>query len=267
MVRFAPALLIGCFCVTLPVLSSAHELWVEPETWQVAEGETIRADLRNGEEFSGSRLSWFDRSVARADLAIGETLQQITARMGDRPAMQAEAFAEGLAVVIHETTPSKITYKTWEKFQKFVDHKALPVTRAAHEAAGHPAEGFAESYTRHAKALVAVGDGGGSDRAFGLQTELVALENPYTETFGGEMRVRLLYQGQPRKGAQVEIFDRAPDDTVTIRLTTTDDKGEALIPVTRGHTYLLDAVLLRPGSVDGALYDTLWAALAFHVPN
>ncbi len=254
-------------CVLLPSLSSAHELWIEPQSWQVAAGDEIIADLRNGEEFSGAALAWFDRSVARAEFAIGNEKVTYSARLGDRPALVAPAFASGLAVLVHETTPSRITYKTWEKFEKFDAHKDLGVEKAAHLAAGHPESDFTEAYTRHAKSLVAVGDGAGSDSAFGLETEFVALTNPYAAGFDGQMRVLLTYQNAPRANVQIEVFDRAPDGEVDVRLARTDGGGRATIPVTPGHVYLFDSVVLRPGTEEGAVYDTLWAALTFYVPK
>jgi hypothetical protein len=39
------------------------------------------------------------------------------------------------------------------------------------------------------------------------------------------------------------------------------------IPVKSGHEYLLDAVVLRAADPDdGAVWETLWAALTFAVP-
>lgn len=254
------------FCVLFPGVSSAHELWVEPEIWSVEPGAEIVADLRNGENFKGAALAWFDRSVARADLEIAGKTVPYSARMGDRPALVSEAFASGLAVLVHETTPSEIRYQTWKKFQKFIDHKDLGVSKSAHLAAGHPESGFTESYTRHAKSLVKVGDGAGQDRAFGLETEFVALTNPYAAEFDGQMRVKVLYNNAERANVQVEIFERGPDASVDVRLTETDASGIATIPVQKGHSYLLDAVVLRGSTRDGAIYDTLWAALTFHVP-
>ncbi|MEO9515766.1 MAG: DUF4198 domain-containing protein [Paracoccaceae bacterium] len=258
---------VALFCGFTPTLSSAHELWIEPERWRFEKGDEIRADLLNGENFSGSKLAWIHNNVSRADVAFGPIQFQVSGRMGDRPALVTEAQQDGLAIVIHETTPSRISYKTWEKFQKFVDHKDLGITRTDHEAKGHPPEGFTESYTRHTKSLIAIGDGAGVDRAFGLQTEIVALTNPFADGFNNDMQIQLLYQGRARLNTQVEIFERAPDETVSVSTVKTDNAGIARIPVKSGHTYLFDAVVIRPGSQGNAIYDTLWAGLSFHVPN
>ncbi len=246
----------------------AHELWISPIEYRVGEGATIVADFRNGENFVGTQLAFFDRSSTRLQVAGPGGIVDVKPRNGDRPAIEIEAGKAGLHVLAYETTPSRLTYKDWAKWMKFVDHKDLNAVAAAHTARGLPQENFKEGYTRHAKALVAVGSGNGQDAALGLETEIVALTNPYAANFDQNMRIEVLYQGQPRAQAQVEIFERAPSGAVAVTLTKTDDMGRAVINTQPGHTYLLDAVLLREPmrDDDDIAWETLWAALTFQVP-
>ena len=245
----------------------AHEFWIEADSYQVAPGNTITARFRNGEEFSGPNLAFFDFRSARLESAGPDGLSTLRPRSGDNPAIVIEDAAGGLTILMHETKPGALSYKTWEKFQKFADHKDFQDIEARHQERGLPRQDFSESYTRFAKALVAVGPGTGHDSEFGFQTEFVALTNPYHPDFAGEMQVQLLYLASPRPDAQVEVFDRAPDGSVTVTLTRTDADGMARVPVTPGHTYLFDAVVLRPAAEDDkAVWETLWAALTFAVP-
>ncbi|MFC6584097.1 DUF4198 domain-containing protein [Sulfitobacter aestuariivivens] len=117
-----------------------------------------------------------------------------------------------------------------------------------------------------------MGDGAGSDAHYKMATEFVALTNPYDAGFDGTMHIALYDQDARRPDAQVEVFDRAPGGAVTVTLHRTDAAGEARIPVSPGHEYLFDAVILRPspeaGNYDNApVWDTLWAALTFRVPE
>ena len=238
----------------------------------MAPGDAIQADIRNGERFEGRALSYFERSTVRLEQAFDGTTTTVEARSGDLPALTLQApDSDGLLVLAYETTPSQVTYRDWEKFLRFAHHKDFADIEARHDAAGYPRDTFREGYTRHAKALIAVGDGRGADRKMGLETELVALTNPYAADFDGTMRVALTYQGEPRGDAQVEVFDRAPDGTVEITLARTDAEGQAAIPVAPGHEVLLDAVVLRPAPESDApnapVWETLWAALTFRVPG
>lgn len=264
--------LLFCLSIGFGAPALAHEFWIEPTEFQVGAGEDLVANLRNGQNFEGTALAWFDNRFTRFDMISGDDLTPVPGRLGDTPALNTTAPNEGLLVIVHETTPSSLTYTEWEKFLAFADHKDFKTAAADHEANGWSQERFRETYTRHAKALVAVGDGAGSDRAFGLETEFVALTNPYAEGFTGPMRVQVHYRDVPRPDAQVEIFDRAPDGTVTVSLTRTDAAGQAEIDVSPGHDYLLDAVVLRESAEAGTsdtapVWETLWAALTFAVPE
>ncbi|MGJ8545617.1 MAG: DUF4198 domain-containing protein [Sulfitobacter sp.] len=250
----------------------AHEFWIEPENYQVQPSKSFSADLRNGQEFSGTALGFFENRTLRFDTAMGDAIAPVEGRMGDRPALQSQTpDREGLWVLLHEAAPSTVTYKEWDKFLSFAKHKDFPDAQTTHLAEGWPTDKFRETYTRHSKALVAVGNGAGSDRAYGLATEFVALSNPYLPDFSGMMQVQLLYQGTARSDAQIEVFDRAPDGTVTITLHRTDAQGNAAIPAAPGHSYLYDAVVLRPAprgdAPDAPVWETLWAALTFAVPK
>jgi uncharacterized GH25 family protein len=260
--------------LVLPISQAvAHELWIEPNAYQVTPDDSIQANFKNGQNFAGNSLSFFDRSSMRFDYVFDNEVTTLTPRAGDSPALQLQPLGkDGLLVVVHETTPSNLTYKEWEKFLKFVAHKDFQNAAADHIANGWSQERFKESYTRHVKTLIGVGSGIGSDSAQGLATEFVALTNPYADGFDGQMSVALTYQGKPRADAQVEVFDRAPDETVTITLHRTDAQGQATIPVTPGHSYLFDAVVLRPAPIkaddpNAPVWETLWAALTFAVPQ
>ena len=245
----------------------AHEFWIDAEQYQLDSGAQVVARFRNGQLFEGIDLAFFPNRSHRFEIVLDGRATKIAPRLGDSPAVDVPAPGDGLAVVIHETTPSTVRYKTWDDFAAFAEHKDFPGIRAAHEARGLPTENFDESYTRHAKALIAIGDGAGADAAMGMETEFIALANPYTDDLSAGLPVRLMYQGAIRADAQVEIFDRAPGAAVTVTLTRTDADGRAIIPVQPGHTYLIDAVVLRPAPEGGtAVWETLWAALTFAVP-
>lgn len=258
---------LAMWCAICASYATAHEFWIEPQAFQVAQGDQVMAHLKNGQGFKGTSLAYFDRNIARFDVIAGDSVAPVEARMGDSPALDIVAPATGLLVVVHETTPSFVTYKEWEKFAAFAAHKDFADIKARHDANGFGDVPFKERYTRHAKALIAIGDGAGADKTTGLKTEFLALSNPYLPGFDGIMKVQLLYQGAPRPDAQVEVFDRAPGGAVDITLHRTDAAGIATVPVTPGHEYLFDAVVLATADdSEDAVWDTFWAALTFGVP-
>lgn len=247
----------------------AHESWLQPQSYRVGSGDAIIADIRVGENFKGTALSYFPTQVSRLSMISGETETDLTPRMGDKPAIQTVAPKRGLVTLVHVTAGSFLTYSEWQKFLNFVSHKDFPGLPQAHLDRGLPQTKFRESYTRHVKSLIAVGDGTGMDRQIGLRTEIVALANPYLP-LSGDLPVQVFFEGQTRPDAQVEVFEMAPDGSVEVSLTRTDADGVAQIPVKTGYAYLLDAVvLLDTGNDDvkaGPVWESHWAALTFQIP-
>lgn len=257
--------------VALP--ASAHELWIEPVDYTVAPDSVVEATLVNGQSFGGTAIAYFPTRIARFALALGDAEAAVAGRPGDSPALSMPPLGEGLHVALYQSAGDILTYDSYAVFARFVEHKDFPGRiHRDHRDRGLPEEGFREYYTRFSKALIAVGAGEGADRSVGFETELVALLNPYTDDLAGGMPVQAFYQGAPRVDAQVELFDKAPDGTVAITYHRTDDQGIALLPVVAGHSYLVDAVVLREPSEPlaaetGAVWESLWAALTFAVPG
>ncbi len=251
---------------------AAHELWLEPLDYQVNQQDRLEANIVNGQQFDGLKLAFIPQRIAAYMVFNGDAQSRVEMRTGDTPGLQAAPLGDGLHVVAYQSTTATVDYEEWAKFERFVHHKDLPVTLDAHVARGLPQDGFSEVYSRFSKTLIAVGSGAGSDRRIGLETEIVALTNPYTDDLSNGVRVQLFYRAEPRRNEQIEIFDKAPDGTVTISTTRTDNDGIAAIPVMSVHSYMLDAVVLREPTAElaatsGAVWETLWANLTFAAPQ
>ncbi len=260
-------LVLAALLSAMPV--RAHEFWISPETYMIAADGQLVAHLRVGQNFSGSAHSYIPDKFVRFDLVAGEATVPVEGRMGDRPALSMAVPAEGLVTVVHQTTDYFLSYRNAARFAGFVTDKDLAWALAAHAGRGLPETGFRERYSRYAKSLVAVGCGAGADAEVGLTTEIVALANPYSGDLAGELPVRVLYQGEPRAGVQLEVFDKSPGGSVSVTRLSTDSGGLAVVPVRPGHEYLLDAVVLRPVDPEdagGAVWESLWASLTFMVP-
>lgn len=249
--------------------AKAHEFWIDPVQHQVAAGETVIADIRVGQDFEGGAYSFIPRSIRRFDFAMNGDIQPVQGTVGDRPAMVVAPQDEGLLVAIHVTTDSRLTWATWEKFENFLKHKDLTWGLAEHDARGLSRENVRERYSRYAKSLIAVGHGKGSDIEAGLLTEIIALENPYTDDMSDGLDMRATYEGAPLKDTQIEVYEKAADGTVNVFTSRTDEAGVATIPVKPGHRYMLDAVVLRALEVKeetDPAWESLWANLTFEVP-
>ena len=260
------------FCIFVAYCGTAlsHEFWLEPERYQVAPGERIIADIRVGDKFKGPTNSYVKENFTRFEIIQAGKTTSVSGRLGDVPALAMAAPSSGLAVVAHETTVSNIRYYKWAKFSRFVHHKGFPDILDRHKARGLPETHFLERYSRHVKSLISVGNGSGSDVEVGMKTEFVAEANPYTDKLEKGLPIRLLLDGKPRSGTQVEIFARAPDGSVQVTLVKTDENGQAAISVSPGTEYLLDAVAIKPLEAEDPtskpVWETFWAGMTFKIP-
>ncbi|MGI1660894.1 DUF4198 domain-containing protein [Palleronia sp. KMU-117] len=267
-----PAILapiLACLAAT-PAMS--HEFWIDPVEFQLPADAPIVADLRVGQAFVGASQPFLPFGTRVFEVVLDGDVVPVEPRMGDRPALNVALPGEGLAIAVHVTGDSNVTYTDFSKFEAFVTHKDAVWTVAAHRARGLPDAPFTEVYSRYAKSLVAIGDGLGEDRALGLETEIVALENPYTGDMSDGIEVAVFYRQNPRSEAVIEVFERAPDDSVTVSTVRSDDRGRATVPVKPGHEYMLDTVVLREPAPElaaekGAVWESLWANLTFAVPE
>lgn len=269
---FPRPLAIVCALFALIPAALSHELWLEPKQFELDQGQSIEADIRVGQAFKGSPLSFNPNGFERFHIATDETVKPVTGRLGDVPAANVDTLTDGLNVLIYHASNALLTYTEWVKFTAFVDHKDFQGVYEQHKARGSPQTQFKEVYSRYAKSLVAVGKGEGRDKAFGLETEIVALANPYTDDLAAGLPVQVLYQNSPRAGAQVEVFERPPNGEVLITILRTNSEGVAHIPVQPGHTYMIDAVVLREPNAalaeeTGAVWESLWANLTFKMPD
>lgn len=262
--RILPLLLMLATPVT------AHELWIQPLDWQPAVDARLDADLVNGEFFEGDKLAYLPSWFSRFEIVAGDVRAPVESRVGDIPALAQPVLAAGLNVLIYQSVTSKVTYDDFAKFLKFTNDKGLGDIESQHKARGIPEVGFSELFRRYSKALVGVGTGAGADKREGLETEIVAIDNPYSAPLSA-VRVQVFYADEVRANVQIELFEKASDGSVLVTLHRTDAEGVAVLPVRSGYEYMVDAVVLRVPSDKmaadfGAAWESLWANLTFAVP-
>ena len=258
--------------VFLAAPASAHEFWLEPTAYQIPADGSLEADIVNGQNFVGTTQVFFPQRFEHFAIIAGPAAANVEGRAGDRPALTQEPVAEGLNIVAYQARNATVNYATWEKFQNFVDHKDLGDVLSRQRERGLPEAEFKEVYSRYSKTLIGVGHSEGADQRTGLETELVALNNPYIDDLSDGFTVQLFYREDPRANVQIEVFEKSKAGVVNIVYYQTNEDGIATFPVTAGNSYMVDAVVLREPTTElqeqtGAVWETLWANLTFGVPE
>lgn len=249
----------------------AHEFWIEPESFQVGPGETIRADLRVGQMLSGEPYPYLTDQIIAAQVVGPEGTTEISGNEGDLPALAVTPTEPGLHAILYHAAPSYVVFEDMTAFRDYLGYEGLGEVALAHKDRGLPTTEIAEEYIRNARALLQVGpaDPADVDEPTGMPIELVARQNPFVEGVT-EVEVQLLWRGEPVVDRQVSIF-RKPgpgmDEAKPTRsLVTTDAEGLATIPVDGGGFYLLNAVQMEPASGPGSVvWRSHWASLTFTV--
>ena len=257
--------------LAFPCTLFGHELWIDTTDFKVEKDTLLNLNLRNGENFDGFSLGYFDRSVKELYWRQNGKKFNNNSRQGDNPALQISPTDNGLISIIYVSKPSIIKYKDFSKFQNFVIEKHSPSALEIHKNLDFPRENFSELYTRYSKALVGVGTSKGFDTENNLELELVALENPYTDNMDDGIEILALYNGNPRAFSNLNVFERSnTDSSVNTFVVKTNDKGVAVVEVKNDCTYLIDNVIIRPANEKlfkerGVIWESLWAALTFSV--
>lgn len=245
-------------------LVNAHEFWLSPSTYILPSGEVLEVDLSFGDDFERTDVAYFPDQSKRFEIHVGNANLSLAQDRARDPAARINGLPDGLAIVIYErNAPREIfVYDTPEKFEAFLDTHSIKQD-VDWQAATQP---VAEKYNRFSKTLVKVGAGFGQDRNFGMETEIIAVTNPYLPSGRQTMSFDVYYQGAAQANRQVELYAKALTGfEVTRTLHRTDENGRVKIDVAPGQEYLLNSITYRPAQ-GGVQFESLWASISFAIP-
>ena len=173
--------------------------------------------------------------------------------------------APGLVVVGYHSKPSPLVL-TPQKFNQYLSEEGLEAVAALRAQRGETNAEARESFVRCAKALLLTGPAAAmqSDKALGFPLELVAERNPYLLKAGEDLRVQLLFKGQPIAGVLVAALNqRDPSARVAAR---SDARGEVRLNLSKTGAWLVKAVHMMPAAAGSDhQWDSLWASLTFEM--
>ena len=244
-----------------------HDFWIEPSAFTPAPGQRVAVRLRVGEHFRGDPVPR-DPSRIERFAAVGPSGEARVAGVANsEPAGFMTFGSPGLHLLVYDSNHASVELGG-EKFEEYLKMEGLEAVSTQRAKRGQTADPVKEVYSRCAKSLVAVGGGAGPgfDRTLGLPLELVPEANPYTLQGGGELPVRLLYEGKPLAGALVMALQKdRPEPKLSVR---SDAKGRVRLRLDRPGVWLVKAVHMVPAAKEtGADWESFWASLTFEVPG
>jgi uncharacterized GH25 family protein len=275
MMRYLEALgrvgLLWAVCALWAPALQAHNFWIELSTFTPAAGQRVILRLRVGQELKGDPVPR-DPSLIKRFVMVGPAGEApIPGVPNTEPAGFPVFPAPGLYTVVYDSSRYAVALAA-AKFEAYLKEEGLEKIVALRARQGKSAAAAKEVFSRCAKALVAVGGASsrdpGYDRVLGQRLELVAEKNPYALAGGGELPVRLLYEGKPLAGALVMALQRdRPDNLPGKVMARTDARGRVTLKLDRPGFWLVKAVNMIPAPPDaGADWESFWASLTLTLP-
>lgn len=243
--------------------ATAHDFWIEPQTFRPKPGTAVGLHLFVGQDFKGDSVPYFPQKFERYIVAGPAGTQPVPGVLGDEPAGTVTPAAPGLYVVGLRTRPDSVSFETSEEFERYLLKEGLERNLALHRRRMQSGKPVEETYFRCAKSLIAAGAvGDEADRVLGFPLELIAETNPYrTPT----LRLRLLNRDKPLEGALVIAFNKA-EPLAKLRART-DKNGRAEFDLPRRGVWLVTSVHMIPAPLlSGYDWMSLWASLTFERP-
>jgi uncharacterized GH25 family protein len=248
--------------------SGAHDLWlIPPENAAAKKPVVVHAAV--GMDFPKSELAPSTERYPRKFVVgpDGKTLPLKSAGKQDTLALlEFEAATPGIHVIAVETTP-KVLELDADKFNEYLVSDGLPHIfrlRAKEKTLNKPG---IERYRKSPTALFRIGREATGDwnKPLDLPLQIVPLQNPFERKAGDTLKVRVYFQRQPLKDANIG-WQRPGDGDTAAGYVRTDQSGDALIPVAQAGLMTIRLThMTRPKAADYE-WESFWTTLTFRMP-
>jgi hypothetical protein len=223
-------------------------------TFTVSDGAVRRERLRDLAVVSGGVRRELDRTLwGPVDTALSVVHVPLT--------------EPGTYVLGASLLPREITLQARDFNAYLAEEGILPIIERRRQL-GEQNAAARESYHKHVKALLQVGDARTDDYStvLGYPAELVPLENPYLLRAGSTLRLRALVEGQPSANQVVLYGGRTRTGArIAPRRATADANGVAAVRLSQAGRWYVKFIHMEPVQSDSLDYESKWATLTFEV--
>jgi uncharacterized GH25 family protein len=244
---------------------AAHDLFLKLDSYFAGPGARLVVRVLSG------TLSKSENAVAKdrvRDIAVVTptgTKRLDTdswADRGDTSVLTVTAGESGTYVIGASLRPKELRLEA-KDFNAYLADDGVPDVLAARRDAKELNRPARERYSKHAKALVQVGDRrtDGYQTALGYPAELIPLDNPYGLRRHGIFRVRAVVEGKPVANQLVTAGGRSGQRSVR-----TDSAGVAQFRIGSRGVWYVKFIHMQAAADDSTIdYESKWASLTFGV--
>ena len=248
--------------------ASAHDLYLMPERFHVASGETVGVAVHDGDAFPESEVS---ASLERLrDASLGGS--QGAARVlnlhldGKRVAGSVTVPGNGDLLLTVRTIPNFIALEA-DKFTAYLKEEGLTQVIESRAKSGDAGKAGRERYSKFAKAILLAGAPDEQYRhAVGYAIEIVPEKNPYQLKAGDALPVQVLFHGAPAAGLQLEAAWAGAGGSKVQVIGRTDAQGKITVPLASAGKWRLHSLKMeRCADASAADWESYWASLTFEI--
>jgi uncharacterized GH25 family protein len=249
--------------LALPAAAAAHDTWIRPANAPVSPGAIARLEVTSGDAFPALDSPIDPARVARADFRLGGKMEALGDRRRRPHALELRMKPErpGVAVVAVVLKSRQLTLEPALIAQYLEEIGATQTAGPIWEKIPNPRV-WRETYTKHAKTCVRVGEG--EDESWrqpaGLALEIVPERDPTRLSAGDSLPVRVLKGGAPLPNFSVG----AESGQGRKRRLRTDAEGRAVLVLDARGPWLVNGTDLRRAA-DGASWESDFTTLTLEV--
>ncbi len=260
------ALIVLAFALQHVSDAQSHEFWIEPNGFRPQVGSVLRIGLWVGDRFAGEAYPYDPDRIDRFTLVGAATEKPVIGKSGVAISL-VKIDAAGLHRIGYRSKRARNQLSAVE-FERYLKEEGLEQIIQRRAERGESDQVGLEVYSRCAKALVCAGGecATDSDAPLGCPLEIVAVQNPYQLKAGDDLRVRVLYDGNPLRAARVVAVNKRDPDKLSFAIS--DSRGEAVFGLREPGEWLITTIQMirAPESVD-ADWESFWASLTFELPR
>lgn len=232
--------------ITLVSFAQAHETWIMPAAFEIEAGQELRFNAMSGMEFPKPEGPIRLERIAKAAFRLGAEELELKGLEATKSSLVIrQAFSKsGVATIWLDLKPNKIQLddETVEEYLDEIDASKAIRRLWSNQRGKLP---WNESYTKHAKTFVVVGDASADTswgEPVGAALEIVPDSSPFSIRAGQDFPVRVLSDSEPLAGLPIGLLIEGTTKRV---FRVTNEKGEVTLPMNRPGRAMIFGVYLR----------------------
>ncbi len=251
---------------------AAHDFWIVPNAFAIADGGTIEVRGQTSSRFPTSESAVALARIADARVIGASSEERIADLSIAAPSLMLRHRPRGtgqriVAIALHPTT----LRASGPGFKRYMELEGAAELAARYEREGilPKTDSITRRYAKFAKTFVEVGLNGprAFSRVVGHVAELMPLSDPAKLRAGDTLALRLLYRGKPLASAHMHAGRAADGGTETDHLSlATDQNGVVRVPVANAGLWNARTLHIVPAERGtGADWDSFFVTVVFSV--